>query len=147
MRTRHINDAHVKPYQTGTLPDVGFLANTYVPKQQPGRQYTAADGLMVGTLFPGLDLPFMGKTNSRKVTGPAAEVMTLGFAVHELGLYLDLHPSDCEALELFNAYASQLNEAKRKYEEKHGPLSMKSGGGDEYTWAKMPWPWDMSRGG
>ena len=43
---------------------------------------------------------------SRFPTVPAAlaELMALDFAIDELGLYLDTHPNDSEALELFNSY-------------------------------------------
>ena len=148
MRTRRNNERRAEmtdkndPAMVGTLPDVGYLANTYVPNQMPGRQYNADEGHMRGTLFPGLDLPFQNRVNTQKPTGPMAELMALGFAVHELGLYLDMHPHDSEALELFNTYVKLQQAAKQKYEATHGPLTMATPQSGEYTWSNGPWPWE-----
>ena len=51
-------------YRDGRLPAMAPLANPYVPFQMenPAR-YEAKKGLVRGTLFPGLDLPIMGKVN------------------------------------------------------------------------------------
>ena len=50
----------------GVLPELAPLANPYVPFQQENpKQYTAKRGLIRGTLFPGLDLPFMGMVNTK----------------------------------------------------------------------------------
>ena len=133
---------HVEKWATGSLPEVGFLANTYVPNQLPGRQYNADEGHMRGTLFPGLDLPFQNRVNKNLPDGPMAEVMALGFAVHELGLYLDMHPQDTEALELFNTYVRLSQTAKENYEEIYGPLTMATVSEGEYQWSSGPWPWD-----
>lgn len=44
----------------GTLPDCAPLAMAYVPMQQSVKPvYSNAEALSRGTLFPGLDLPFM----------------------------------------------------------------------------------------
>ena len=131
-----------EPCAVGSLPNVGYLANTYVPYQMPCRQYNANEGHVRGTLFPGLDLPFQNRVNTQKVSGPMAEIMALGFAVHELGLYLDVHSNDSEALELFNTYVKLLQVAREKYEAMHGPLTMATVTDGEYTWANSPWPWD-----
>ena len=47
-------------YKQGSLPECAPLAVAYVPAQ-PGSQpaYDPEDALKRGTLFPGLDLPFM----------------------------------------------------------------------------------------
>ena len=48
----------------GRLPAMAPLANPYVPFQlENPPQYEAQKGLVRGTLFPGLDLPFMGMVN------------------------------------------------------------------------------------
>ncbi len=51
-----------------------------------------AGGLIRGTLFPGLDLPFMGMVNNtEKSDTPMHELQALAFAIQELALYLDTH--------------------------------------------------------
>ena len=50
----------------GRLPAVAPLANPFVPFQmEDPPRYEARKGLIKGTLFPGLDLPFMGRTNQK----------------------------------------------------------------------------------
>ncbi|MBQ1372570.1 MAG: spore coat associated protein CotJA, partial [Oscillospiraceae bacterium] len=87
----------------GTLPERAPLANPYVPFQPNGtEQYTAKTALIRGTLFPCLDLPFMGMVNTEEQSDTMMhQLQALGFAVQELGLYLDTHGDDTEAAELF----------------------------------------------
>ena len=48
----------------GRLPCPAPLANPYVPFQQNNPQtYPAKKGVVRGTLFSGLDLPFVGRIN------------------------------------------------------------------------------------
>ena len=78
-------------YAEGRLPAMAPLANPYVPFQmeQPVR-YEARKGLVRGTLYPGLDLPFMGMINRHNLpVSPMSELQASGFAVQELALYLD----------------------------------------------------------
>lgn len=129
---------------TGPLPSCAALAVPYVPVQpsQPKR-YEHMDALAEGTLFPGLNLPFHLAKNGRPVRRcPRTELMALGFVVHELGLYLDTHPSDSEAFALFRKYAELLETARNIYTEKIGPLKPEDSAMDEgYTWVNAPWPW------
>ena len=52
------------PTGMGKLPAAAPLANPFVPFQADNpEQYEAKLGLVRGTLYPGLDLPFMGMVN------------------------------------------------------------------------------------
>ena len=103
----------------GRLPASAPLANPYVPFQSENPpKYEARKGLVRGTLFQGLDLPFMGMVNNKeKPVTPLSELQVLGFALQEMALYLDTHREDKEALELYNlrkcqyryAYNNQLS--------------------------------------
>ena len=90
----------------GRLPAMAPLANPYVPFQMENPpKYEARKGIVRGTLFPGLDLPFMGMVNKKELpVTPKTELQTLGFAINELALYLDTHRDDQEALELYRQY-------------------------------------------
>ena len=66
------------------------------------------------------------------------------FALWELHLYLDTHPSDMDALRLHEQYEDKLKKLKDEYESNYGPLTSCEGEGVE--WLKNPWPWDV-RGG
>lgn len=131
----------------GRLPGAAPLANPYVPFQMDDPvRYEARKGLVRGTLYPGLDLPFMGMVNGReKPVTVSTEMQSLGFAVQELALYLDTHPKDAEALVLYRAYQKALKNAMMEYSKRKGPLShMDPCDAECYTWPDDPWPWEYA---
>ena len=90
----------------GNLPACAPLANPYVPFQlQNPERYKPGCAIIRGTLFPGLDLPLAGQENTQELRQTALHTLQeLGFAINELGLYLDTHRSDSDAVELYNQY-------------------------------------------
>ncbi len=131
----------------GRLPAMAPLANPYVPFQleNPPR-YEARKALIRGTLFPGLDLPFMGMINkNEKEVTPLTELQALGFAMYELALYLDTHRDDKEALELYRSYQRLYSQGREEYERRFGPLGHGTpSDGDTYAWLDDPWPWEYA---
>ncbi len=130
----------------GRLPSVGMLANAYIPFQteNPPR-YELRTALVRGTLFPGLELPFMGMVNkNEKPVTPLTELQTLNFAIQELALYLDTHRNDADALELYRELQKMYKEGKKKYEATCGPLTHLTPGEGEYRWLDDPWPWEYA---
>ena len=131
----------------GKLPACAPLANPYVPFQQNNPQtYKAHKGLVRGTMYPGLDLPFRGMVNEKeKSDTPLHQLQAMRFAVSELGLYLDTHPEDKEATALFNQYVEQYAGALQMFERKRGSLEqMDSAISGTYEWIQDPWPWEYS---
>lgn len=131
----------------GILPSSAPLANPYVPFQPEGaKRYDEKFALVRGTLFPGIDLPFMGMVNTSELGNtPLHELQALSFAVQELGLYLDTHPEDAEALELFTAYSELYESGAAEYQRRYGPLEqMAAGRSGSYDWLNDPWPWDAA---
>ena len=105
--------------------------------------YEARKGLVRGTLFPGLDLPFMGMVNKkeRNIT-PRTELQTLAFAIQELALYLDTHRDDQEAREMYQAYQKMYHQGMMEYSRQCGPLNHRTPSEGEYRWLDDPWPWE-----
>ncbi len=65
------------------------------------------------------------------------------FAMHEMGLYLDTHPYDTEALKKFEVYRLRYKEFVKQYEKEYGPLTMCGDfGSNGYDWVNNPWPWE-----
>ena len=131
----------------GKLPAAAPLANPYVPFQMENPpKYEASKGMIRGTLYPGLDLPFMGMVNQKeKPVTPSSELQVLGFAVQELALYLDTHPEDSEALELYRGYQKLLHKAMMEYTENCSPLNHMTPTDDKnYSWLDDPWPWEFA---
>lgn len=131
----------------GRLPAMAPLANPYVPFQlENSAMYDTRKGLIRGTIYPGLDLPFMGMVNQKeKPVNPKTDLQAMGFAIQELALYLDTHPEDTEALELYRTYQIMNHKAMMEYSEKCGPLNHKMPVDDKtYTWLCDPWPWEYA---
>ena len=129
----------------GRLPATAPLANPFVPFQMENPpKYDARMGLARGTLYPGLDLPFMGMVNNEEMpVTPKSELQALGFALHELALYLDTHRDDKEALELYRQYQKIYHDGMMEYSKTHGPISHGMPNGQEgYAWLDDPWPWE-----
>lgn len=136
----------------GRLPGkCAGLVFPYVPMQceNPDR-YDHQDGFAAGTLFPGLDLPFFKEFKSRMNCDNRAmcELMALGFALTELGLYLDTHKDDRDALRLHREYALLAAEGRKRYEATYGPLFQKNAGSEKegWNWINEPWPWEYEGG-
>ena len=131
----------------GRLPAAAPLANPYVPFQMENPpKYQADTGIIRGTLFPGLDLPFMGMVNKNELpVTPLSELQVMSFAIQELALYLDTHRDDQEALELYRDYQKMYEKGRAAYEKMCGPLNHLSVGEGEYKWLNEPWPWEYAK--
>ena len=73
--------------------------------------------------------------------------MSLNFVVQELGLYLDTHPEDREALRYYTEYTALLKQGEETFMARYGPLkqtqvSLEGG----YDWIGDPWPWEYGPG-
>lgn len=137
-----------KACREGMLPSSAPLANPYVPFQSKNPpKYEAATGFVRGTLFPGLELPFMGSVNqNEKPVTPMTELQTMAFAIQELALYLDTHRDDKEALEVYQEYQKMYNHCREEFLKKHGPLNhFQEETSDKYNWLNDPWPWEYAR--
>lgn len=111
--------------------------------------YDVYNGFIRGNMFPSLynfyriDKPYEITPMNEQV-----ELLTYvdmyNFAMTDLNLYLDVHPDDKEALQLFNEYRNMAVEATKNYENKYGPLLLTSNTLNTFPWAwdKEPWPWD-----
>lgn len=144
MRPRGRKTVRTREGGMGSLPAQAPLANPYVPAQQVNPpKYEARKGLVRGTMFPGLDLPFMGMVNEKlKPDTPLVQLQTLAFAVQDLALYLDTHRDDQEALQVYRAYQEMYEKAKIQYTAQNGPLCHQMAGKGEYRWLDDPWPWE-----
>ena len=131
----------------GRLPAMAPLANPYVPFQlENAPKYESRKALVRGTLFPGLDLPFLGMVNKNELpVTPLTELQTMAFMIQELALYLDTHRDDMEALELYRSYQKMYHEGRKEYEKQCGPLTHMSHEDGPYRWLDEPWPWEYAK--
>lgn len=133
-------------YREGSLPSCAPLAVATIPMQPAATPaYDTAEALSKGTLFPGLDLPFMDYVSSGMTeTGPLAELMALDFVTHELALYLNTHSGDTEAFETWKCFTELAAEGRRRYAEQYGPITRnETAMFDKWIWPDAPWPWEF----
>lgn len=144
------------------------LARAHITIQQFRERWDPEKGLYRGTIFPELYRPYKvgneeegnekpwGKYKSGKDRGNMSqsetrkemliEIMALEFTAVEFNLYLDTHPRDERALEVYNETVEELNELKKAYEEAYGPLTNFGTTTSEYPWrwVEEPWPWQIN---
>ncbi len=72
------------------------------------------------------------------------KLMELDFMAVDLGLYLNTHPSETEAIAAYRSVITAADALRMKYEEAYGPLcSFRSYAADPqyWQWINAPWPW------
>ncbi len=133
-------------FKNGALPSCAPLSAGYVPYQRTDApKYENEEALTRGTLFPGLDLPFMNTANkSNPYAGtPIGELMAIDFAVKELNLYLDTHREDTEAFEMLQSLLRLKKTGRAEYVRRYGPIDLSDlEDSAEYNWLCDPWPWE-----
>ena len=138
---------HNRNGMDGKLPAYAPLANPYVPFQMDNPpRYEPRQALVKGTLFPGLELPFMGLVNkSEQPVTPLSELQTMAFIIQELALYLDTHRNDKEALSVYRSFQKMYADAAKAYEKECGPLTHFDYTEGPYAWLNDPWPWEYAK--
>ncbi|WP_128657049.1 spore coat protein CotJB [Paenibacillus sp. 598K] len=73
------------------------------------------------------------------------ELQQFDFALVELTLYLDTHPTDMQALQQFNQLAQQRQQSAQAFELRYGPLLQFGHSYSKFPWqwAQSPWPWQV----
>lgn len=71
------------------------------------------------------------------------DIGTVDFAMVELMLYLDTHPTDKSAMEYFNHYGRVKQQMEREFSQKYFPLKKEySDCNMEWRWGMTPMPWE-----
>ena len=71
-------------------------------------------------------------------------IQELGFAIDDVVLYLDTHPTDEDALRYYEKYKKMHHEAAKEYTKYYGPLTNENVNIENgcWTWVDSPWPWE-----
>ena len=68
----------------------------------------------------------------------------IGFAMHDLNLYLDVNQDDSQILNLFSQYKDLYNDLFTQYENKYGPICVNNVNNQiPFEWEKMVFPWEV----
>lgn len=70
-----------------------------------------------------------------------SEIRCYEFAITELALYLDTHPTDKKALCLHKKYCNELESLRDMYQRVYGPLTI-TYPCNKWRWLEEPWPWE-----
>ena len=69
------------------------------------------------------------------------------FVLTEVGLFLDTHPNDKEALAYYHKYLDLKQETQTEFTRRFGTVSRyEPKNSDTWDWVDNPWPWDNSEG-
>ncbi len=68
----------------------------------------------------------------------------IGFAMDDIRLFLDTHPGDTRAIELFNDYAKTYAALKQEYTDNYQPFTSYCRNNDDnmWLWNDFPMPWE-----
>ncbi|MCC8169555.1 MAG: spore coat protein CotJB [Oscillospiraceae bacterium] len=71
------------------------------------------------------------------------KIQSYGFAAYDMLLYLDTHPKDKKAFEMFKQLVEKTNKLRNEYEKDFGPLTpFAAAKFNNFTWTDSPWPWE-----
>lgn len=74
------------------------------------------------------------------------KIRQYNFAAYDMLLYLDTHPSDKKAFNLYRELVRTYNDLKEKYQKQYGPLDPYAAAeSDTFDWLDSPWPWEKQR--
>lgn len=109
--------------------------------------YSVEDGFNKGNMFKDLYSKYKNHVYKLKINNQKDEllykVQMYTFALKDLSLYLDTHPTDQSVLLEFQKIKKLLDNEKTKYEKVYGVLCVNEvTSDDKWTWINNPWPWD-----
>lgn len=70
------------------------------------------------------------------------KVYETGFALDDTQLFLDTHPTDCQAMEYYRYIRKANQDAIDAYEQMNGPLMANRVTASDWNWVNGPWPWE-----
>ncbi len=133
------------------------LAITTIPIQTWCELYPLETALYEGTIFPCLNLLFFKaplSTESSKASNGKTEkeqllsqINTISFAINDLTLYLDTHPTCQNGTTLFYELMKKRLDLLTEFADKYSPLTQFSMGIEPYStsnynWSEGAMPWE-----
>lgn len=152
ITNRHFLSNMLPDYmQTDMLSNINYMPKFDNPKMKMMNNQQIVEpynGFMRGNMFGDLYDTYknykpseINPTNEREAM--LAQWQQYNFALVDLNLYLDTHPNDQEALNLFNKYQNIKKQIADKYEKKYGPLTISGEiSNSSWNWVDNPWPWE-----
>ena len=108
-------------------------------QQQNGALYQPQAAIRYGTVYPELNKPLHCAPAPTGCAVPDA-LQTMGFSAWDVRLYLDTHPQDASALQMYRQFCSQMD--TQNYACAFVPCSS-----SHWAWVEDPWPWEYDANG
>ena len=111
--------------------------------------YGAYEGYLKGNMFINLYEQYKNyKPDTIKPTSEKEQDLfnlnQIGFAMHDLNLYLDIYKDDKQILNLFEQYKNLYNDLLTQYENKYGPICINSVNNQTpFEWVNNIFPWEV----
>lgn len=84
--------------------------------------------------------------DNRRMVQMLLQIQQIEFALIELNLFLDTHPSEQQALAMYNQLHQELMQCVQNYEQAFGPLlnfGFSPNMQNTWRWVETPWPWEL----
>ncbi len=110
------------------------------------------EGFLKGNMFTNEYIPYKNYMYSKIVPRTKREellleIMELCFAINDLNLYLDLHPTDQEILKKFQHLVEKSCLKEMEYVKQFGPIDVIDvNNSQQFNWIDDPWPWQNEGG-
>ena len=130
----------------------GFTIPSNMKLETNSNLASVKDGFAKGNMFNDLYDPYKNYryqelTANNKQGELLLEIMVLSFAINDLNLYLDLHPTDESMLRKFKDLTEKAYSKEMEYVKCYGPLEvMDSESLSKFEWINNPWPWENTGG-
>ena len=110
--------------------------------------FDSYEGYLKGNAFKNEYIPYKDYKVAKLNINSEKEEMLINigeysFMMHDINLYLDVHPDDQNALRKFIEYRNKVNELITNYERKYGPIGVKGNINNNipFEWENTSWPW------
>lgn len=141
------------PYQDINLLNEMLIKNNFNDINNMNKQNNVLtgsyDGYLKGNMFNSLYNNYKNYKPAKLIpNNEQAEKLLnlnqLSFALHDIRLYLDIHPEDRKMLNLFNEYSIKVNDAMNDYESSFGPIRCYTPSDSNlFSWEAYSFPWEM----
>lgn len=121
------------------------IDNIYFNRNSP--LTTVEDGFNKGNMFNNIYTKYKNHVYKLKTINQKDNLLyklqMKAFALKDLNLYLDTHPTDQSILVEYKKIKTSYEKIKDEYEKKYGVLfSIDVDNDDKWNWIDNPWPWD-----
>ena len=130
----------------------GFTIPSNMKLETNSNLASVKDGFAKGNMFNNIYDPYKNYRYQEVIANNKQEellleIMALSFAINDLNLYLDLHPTDESVLRKFKDLTEKAYSKEMEYVKCYGPLEvMDSESLSKFEWINNPWPWENTGG-